>query len=112
MTLKPESTFQVTVAGRWLACLKPDGQFQRISLDDVHAVYFQPAPGPFGVDWWIVEGAASDIRVEFPLGATGGADALEWLKQLPGFQIDGMNSIESARFLCWPREASKDQARD
>lgn len=112
MTLRPESTVQVTVAGRWLACLKTGGQFQTISLGDVYAVYFESAPGPFGIDWWVVEGATSDIRVEFPLGATGEADALEWLKQLPGFQIDGMNSIESARFLCWSRETLKDRARD
>jgi len=112
MTLRPESTFQLTVQGRWLACLKPGGQFQSISLDDVYAVYFRSAPGAFGIDWWIVESATSDTRFEFPLGATGEADALEWLKQLPGFEIGGMNSTESARVLCWSRAMFKDRARD
>lgn len=110
MPLKPESHVRVTVAGRWLACLRPDGKFQRIARRDIQAVYFESGEGPFGVDWWVVEGATPDTFCAFPPGATGETEALEWLKQLPGFQIGGMNSISNARFLCWASDPERRKA--
>jgi hypothetical protein len=66
-------------------------------------VYFETGDGPFDMDWWIVEGSTPESRCTFPLGATGEAEAVEWLKQLEGFQVQGMNSTTPQRFLCWRR---------
>lgn len=107
MPLKPESSVRVTATGRWLACLHPDGRFQRIARDDIQAVYFESGAGPFDIDWWVVEGATPGAHCVFPLGGTGDAEAVEWLKQLPGFEIKGMNSTDEARFLCWSRDAGQ-----
>ena len=106
MSLKPESSFHVSGIGRWLASLDPDGVFQRIERDEVCAVYFESGAGPFGFDWWIVEGPTPDARCCFPLGATGETEAVDWLKQLPGFEIKGMNSTGVARFLCWSSDGA------
>ena len=103
MPLKPESSFHVTAVGDWLACLHPDGVFQRIARGNVHSVYFEAGDGAFDPDWWIVEGPSADDRCTFPLGATGETEAIEWLKQLAGFQIQGMNSVAPQRLLCWRR---------
>jgi hypothetical protein len=107
MSLKPEPLVRVTVAGDWLACLHPDGAFQRVSRTDVQAIYFETGDGPFEMDWWIVEGSTPDTRCTFPLGATGEAEAVEWLKQLEGFEVLGMNSTTPHRFLCWRRDEAR-----
>ena len=106
MALKPESRFTVLVDGDEIVCRPPEGAEQRLRVAHLSAVYFATGDGPFDADWWILEGTLEAVDICFPLGAMGESDVLERLKQLPGFETLGMNSIEPERFLCWqaPRD--------
>ena len=103
MPLRPESQFIVQVTAQdEIVCRAPAGQEQRIRIADLGSVYFETSDGgPFGVDWWLLNDTSGELMVSFPLGATGEDAALNRLRQLPEFRIDGMNATENARFLCW-----------
>ena len=103
MPLRPESQFIVQVTAQdEIVCRAPAGQEQRIRIADLGCVYFETSDGgPFGVDWWLLNDRSGELVVSFPLGATGEDAALDRLRQLPEFRIDGMNATGNARFLCW-----------
>ena len=108
MTLNPESLFVVTVTDDEIGNQCPDGKIEHIALRDLCRVLVATNDsGPSGMDvWWILEGASAGQRVCFPQGATGESTALDRLRQLPGFQIRGMNSTQNAQFECWPHPSN------
>ena len=101
MALNPESRFEVFLDGDDIVRRAPAEAEERLRLADLSAVYFETAEGPFEADWWILE--AGSKAISFPLGATGESAILDRLKQFPGFEVKGMNSVTRDRFLCWQR---------
>lgn len=55
--------------------------------------------------WWLLNDRTGQTKVAFPQMATGEEAVLERLRLLPGFEVRGMNSMESALFRCWPTPA-------
>jgi hypothetical protein len=103
---QPEEHYIVTVADDAVRCTLPNGKVEAVSLTRLRDVYVETNDsGPWGIDVWFVLRDDLDQQCAFPLGATGETAALDRLHQLPGFQLDGMNSTANARFLCWRREA-------
>jgi hypothetical protein len=100
----PESLFVVTITDDEIRNRRPDGKIECIALKELSKVLVETNDtGPVGMDvWWILEGASAEQLVCFPLGATGGSAVLDRLRQLPGFEIRGMNSTQNAQFECWP----------
>jgi hypothetical protein len=104
----PEAQFVVEVtADDEIVCRAPKQAEQRIKIADLPAVYVETIDsGPWGADvWWLLEDNAGQMKVAFPQLATGEAEALARLQQLPGFANRGMNSTANARFKCWPSPA-------
>lgn len=101
----PETRFVVEVtAVDEIVCRAPKQVVQRIRVADITAVYVETNDsGPWGADvWWLLNGGTGHTEVAFPQLALGEDAVLERLRQLPGFEVRGMNSDENARFLCWP----------
>lgn len=96
MALNPESRFEVFLDGDDVICRAPAAAERRLRLADLSAVYFETSEGPFDADWWILEGGPDAMH--FPLGARGESVILDRLKQLPGFEVRGMNSVKRERF--------------
>ena len=101
----PEAHYVVEVTA-WdeIVCRAPRQAEQRISIEDLGAVYVETNDsGPWGVDvWWLLQDKSGETRVAFPQLATGEDAALDRLRLLPGFEVKGMNSTRNARFRCWP----------
>lgn len=101
---QPEKHYIVSVAGDEVRCVGPDGGVQAVRLARLLDVYVETNDsGPGGFDVWFVLRDDLDQQCAFPLGAPGETDVLDRLRQLPGFELDGMNSTTNARFLCWRR---------
>jgi hypothetical protein len=107
MSLQPENRFVVEVSAQdEIVCRPPSGPEQRIKVADLGSVFFQTGADPFEIDWWLLNDAKGELAVSFPLGATGEEAALNRLRQLRAFKVDGMSSIVSGRFLCWEAPAA------
>lgn len=105
----PEAQFVVEVtADDEIVCQAPEQPEQRIRMADVAAVYVETNDsGPWGADvWWLLNDGKGQTRVAFPQLATGEDAALKRLRQLPGFEVRGMNSTGNWRFMCWPSLAT------
>ena len=92
----PESQFVVEVtADDEIACLAPKQAAQRIKMTDVASIHVETKDGgPWGADvWWLLNDNTGQTRVAFPQLATGEDAVLERLRQLPGFEVRGMNSV-------------------
>lgn len=87
-----------------IVCRAPKQLEQRISMADLGAVYVETNHrGPWEADvWWLLNDNTGQTRVAFPQLATGEDAVLERLRQLPGFEVRGMNSVANARVMCWP----------
>lgn len=104
----PEAQFTVEMtAADEIVCRAPKQVEQRISMSDLGAVYVETNDsGPWGADvWWLLNDKAGQTRLAFPQFAAGEEAVLERLRLLPGFQVRGMNSTQSARFMCWSSPA-------
>lgn len=104
----PEAQFVVEVtADDEIICRAPRQAEQRIKITDLASVYTETNDrGPWAADvWWLLIDKTGQAQVTFPQLATGEDAALERLRQLPGFEVRGMNSGENARFLCWTTPA-------
>ncbi|MDB5701111.1 MAG: hypothetical protein JWL66_1310 [Sphingomonadales bacterium] len=90
-----------------IVCRAPKRAEQRIRMADLAAVYVETnESGPWGADvWWLLNDNTGQTKVAFPQLATGEEAALERLRLLPGFAVQGMNSTENTRFICWPKPA-------
>ncbi|WP_295639131.1 hypothetical protein [Novosphingobium sp.] len=105
----PEARFVVEVtADDQIVCRSPKQVEQRIRMADLGAVCLETNhSGPWGADvWWLLNDRTGRTKVAFPQMATGEEAALQRLRLLPGFEVRGMNSVEEARFVCWPTPAS------
>lgn len=101
----PEAAYIVEVtADDEIVCRAATQADQRIRIADIASIYVETNDsGPWGADvWWLLNDDTGETRVAFPQLATGEAVVLERLKQIPGFEVRGMNSVENARFMCWP----------
>ncbi|TAK99142.1 MAG: hypothetical protein EPO08_17320 [Rhodospirillaceae bacterium] len=99
--LPPE--FSVWVANEAIHCQCRDGAVERLPINELVKVLVETNDsGPWGYDVWFVLEGKQDQRIAFPLEAGGKDGILTVLKQLPGFQMRGMNSTENATFECWP----------
>ena len=99
-----ERQFIVCVTENGLSVAYPTGEIQAINWSDVGRILVETNDsGPYGADvWWIIEGKGSECS--FPLGASGEDVALEEIRlRFPTFEVQGMNSIANARFICWDR---------
>jgi len=104
----PEAQFVVEVTtDDEIVCRAPKQSEQRIRMLDLASVYVETSDsGPWGADvWWLLNDDTGQTRVTFPQLATGEDSVLERLEQLPGFKVQGMNSVKNARFMCWPTPA-------
>lgn len=109
---QPEESFFVSISGDLVSCSWPDGSVQAVNLQRLRDFHVETNDsGPWGIDVRIVLRDNADQQCSFPLGATGEEAVLDRLRQLPGFQLGGMNATANAHFLCWPRDA-EGQARD
>lgn len=89
-------------SGNEIHVTRPDGIAASIELSDLSRVLVATNDsGPWNYDvWFVLEGSRSSL--EFPLETHGREEVLNLLKQLPGFELRGMNSTSNARFECWP----------
>lgn len=100
----PEAQFVVEVTSKdEITCRAPKQAEQCIRMIDLASVYVETNDsGPWGADvWWFLKDHTGQTRVAFPQLATGEDAVLERLRQLPGFEVRGMNSGENACFMCW-----------
>lgn len=90
------------ISGNEIHVTRPDGSTAFIELTSLSRVLVATNDsGPWNYDvWFVLEG--SNGILEFPLETRGLEEALHLLKQLPGFELRGMNSTGNARFECWP----------
>ena len=104
----PEAQFVVEVtADDEIICRAPKQAEQRIRMADIASIYVETNDsGAWGADvWWLINDNYGQTRVAFPQLATGEKMALERLRQLPGFEVRGMNSGGNTCFMCWPTPA-------
>lgn len=95
----PEAQFVVEVTpDDEITCRAPNQAEQRITMTDLASVYVETNDsGPWGADvFWLLNDDTGQTRVAFPQLATGEDAALERLRQLPGFEVRGMNSWAAA----------------
>lgn len=100
----PEARFVVVVTAEdEIVCRAPKQAEQRIGMADLGSVCVETNhSGPWGADvWWLLNDKDGQTKVAFPQLATGENAVLERLKQLPGFEVRGMNSGNNAEFICW-----------
>lgn len=94
--------YMAAVSGNEIHITRPDGSTDSIQLSDISRVFVATNDrGPWEYDVWFVLEGNKNTR-EFPLEAHGRDEVLKFLKQLPGFELRGMNSASNARFECWP----------
>lgn len=98
----PEEKFNVFMNGDDVVCRWPNGEEQTISVPRLAYVYVETEKsGPEGAHVWFILRDVDGVELSFPLGASGERSAIDRLERLPGFKMDGMDSTERARFLCW-----------
>jgi hypothetical protein len=100
----PKAAYHVTISlNDVIECRRPDGVVERVPMAEARAIYVETNDsGPWGADvWWLIEGSSGQIEVAFPQLATGDDQALARFRQIPGFEVKGMNSIANARFEYW-----------
>ena len=104
----PERQVVVRVDEQELSVSHPHGTVQTVSWADIRKVEIHTNDsGPWGTDVWFVIRARSGECI-YPQGATGDAQAFEWLQKLPGFDneevVRAMACTSKAVFVCWEAE--------
>lgn len=98
----PEEKFSVFMNGDDVVCRWPNGEEQTASLARLAYVYVETEKSNSeGAHVWFILRDVDGSELSFPLGAQGERPVINRLEQLPGFKMDGMDSTERARFLCW-----------
>lgn len=110
MAALAESAFVVTVTETEIVNRRPNGEIERVALEDLSAILIETNDsGPFGPDvwWWLLGSSQKKSGCVFPQGATGKDSMLAFAQKLPGFDnrmfMEAMCSTENQRFLCWRR---------
>jgi len=90
---------------RGVSLLRSDGAARRLLWDELTEVALETSDdGPVGEDvWWVLTSGDAGVRV--PDGATGTAELLVRLQELPGFDndalIEAMSCVERRTFVLW-----------
>ena len=110
--LDPEGRFVVRVDVAGVVCERPDGTREGVTWDDLERVEIvSTSEGPrFPDTFWLLVGKVGGCAI--PWGATGEADLLERLQQLPGFDnsavIGAASEATDARRTCWEQAPTRD----
>lgn len=105
--LMPESQFVVHLSESEVSCQRPDGGIETVRWDEVERVMIHTtSDGPLLPDcfWLLIGSETSGCCI--PWGATGGAELLARLQQLPGFDnraVIGAGTQEAV-ITCWQRQ--------
>jgi len=101
--------FEVQLKGETILVIRPDHTAYSINFRDLTEVYVETNDnGPWGYDvWFVLIDEIRDNGVTFPLGAIGEAPVIELLHKLKGFKLDGMNSTDNAKHICWSKFSKK-----
>ena len=105
--LNPESQFLVRFDDSEIVCQRPDGKTERVRWDNLEQMEVRTnSDGPFLPDcFWVLKGVNGGCII--PQGATGDAELLKRLQELPAFDngqfIEAMGSTSENTFVCWKR---------
>lgn len=108
--LEPESRWIVTIDETSVNVTDASGQTKSISKSDMRGVLIETNDsGPWGADlWWLWFGDDDRVACMFPQGATGEAEAIDYLMSLPAFDHQemaaAMRSTDNAVFPVWKRK--------
>jgi hypothetical protein len=108
--LDPESRFVIHMTESEVFCHRPDGIVETVRWDDLERIdILTNSDGPFAPDcFWLLHGPGT-TGCCIPQGATGDAELLARMQQLPGFNnqvfIEAMGSTQEAVFTCWEKTA-------
>lgn len=106
--LDPESRFIIQMTESEVSCHRPDGIVETVRWDDLERIdVLTNSDGPFAPDcFWLLIGPEK-TGCCIPQGATGDAELLSRMQQLPGFNnqvfIEAMGSTQEAIFTCWEK---------
>ena len=106
--IQPEADFVVQLSDTEVRCVRPDGQVECITWNDLQSVTILTTDkGPLVADvFWLLDTSTGSGCI-IPQGATGERALLGRLQELPGFDnealIESMSSAENRKFLCWQR---------
>jgi hypothetical protein len=109
--VEPESRWIVAIDETSINVTDPSGQTRSVSTGDLSGVLIETNDsGPWGADvWWLLFGGDDRVACMFPQGATGEAEAIDYLMGLPAFDhqemIGAMGSTDNAVFPVWRRKA-------
>ena len=107
-----ESKWVVVLSDTQLSCTRPNGKIESVNWDDLKIVVIETTDeGPYAPDvFWYVAG--EETRCVVPLGATGEDLMVKRLKELPGFDNEGvakaMACTSNSRFIVWQRSGATD----
>lgn len=105
---KRERDYHVKISDAQVTCSRPDGTIEKIAWSDLHKVEILTTDeGPEAPDiFWVLHGTRSGCVI--PWGATGAAELLTRLQELPGFRndaiIDAASLTTNNQLECWIRE--------
>ncbi len=93
-----------------VSCHRPDGLVETVRWDDLERIdILTNSDGPFAPDcfWLLIGPGITGCCV--PQGATGDAELLARMQELPGFDnrgfMEAMGSHQEAIFTCWEKSA-------
>ncbi|MBX7199221.1 MAG: hypothetical protein K1X51_07565 [Rhodospirillaceae bacterium] len=99
--------YMAVVSDGEIRVTRPDRSADSIELSTLSRVFVVTNDGgAWDYDvWFVLEGSKNIL--EFPLETYGSDEVLKLLKQLPGFELRGMNSTSNARYECWPNSQAE-----
>ena len=108
--LDPESQYVVHITESEVSCHRPDGIVETIRWDELEKInILTNSDGPFAPDYfWLLIGPGT-TGCCIPQGATGDAELLARMQELPGFNnqvfMEAISSHQEAIFTCWENVA-------
>ncbi|MBB5034598.1 hypothetical protein [Prosthecobacter vanneervenii] len=107
--LMPESQFVVRLSESEVSCQRPDGGIETVRWDELERVVIHTtSDGPLLPDcfWLLIGSGTSGCCI--PWGASGGAELLARLQQLPGFDNQAVigTGTQEAVVTCWQRQTN------
>lgn len=103
--LYPESRWKIRIENNILYSEDWNGTKQEFDLTRISRIYVRAtSEGPWFPDVWIGLVGDSDT-LEYPQGATGEEDFLNFTNKLEGFSWNGMNSTNNDIHPCWIKPA-------